>query len=59
MAEHRGGHFMRPTVLTEVSHDMLVMTEESFAPFMPVMRYSTEDEAVALANDTRYACPPR
>jgi acyl-CoA reductase-like NAD-dependent aldehyde dehydrogenase len=50
----RGGHFMRPTVLTEVSHDMLVMTEETFAPIMPVMRYATEDEAVALANDTHY-----
>jgi acyl-CoA reductase-like NAD-dependent aldehyde dehydrogenase len=49
-----GGHFMRPTVLTEVSHDMLVMTEESFAPIMPVMRYQTDDEAIALANDTHY-----
>jgi acyl-CoA reductase-like NAD-dependent aldehyde dehydrogenase len=49
-----GGHFMRPTVLTEVTHDMLAMTEESFAPIMPVMRYRTEDEAVALANDTHY-----
>ncbi len=45
---------MRPTVLTEVSHDMLLMREESFAPFMPVMRYRTDDEAVALANDTHY-----
>jgi succinate-semialdehyde dehydrogenase/glutarate-semialdehyde dehydrogenase len=33
---------------------MLLMTEESFAPFMPVMRFRTEDEAVALANDTHY-----
>jgi acyl-CoA reductase-like NAD-dependent aldehyde dehydrogenase len=49
-----GGHFMRPTVLTDVTHDMLLMREESFAPFMPVMRYRTEDEAVALANDTHY-----
>jgi succinate-semialdehyde dehydrogenase / glutarate-semialdehyde dehydrogenase len=49
-----GGHFMRPTVLTEVTHDMLAMTEESFAPIMPVMRYRTEDEAIALANDTHY-----
>jgi succinate-semialdehyde dehydrogenase / glutarate-semialdehyde dehydrogenase len=49
-----GGHFIRPTVLTEVNHDMLLMTEESFAPFMPVMRFRTEDEAVALANDTHY-----
>jgi acyl-CoA reductase-like NAD-dependent aldehyde dehydrogenase len=49
-----GGHFMRPTVLTEVNHDMVLMTEESFAPIMPVMRYRTDDEAVALANDTHY-----
>jgi acyl-CoA reductase-like NAD-dependent aldehyde dehydrogenase len=49
-----GGPFMRPTVLTEVTHDMLVMREESFAPFLPVMRYQTEDEAVALANDSHY-----
>jgi succinate-semialdehyde dehydrogenase / glutarate-semialdehyde dehydrogenase len=49
-----GGQFMRPTVLTEVSHDMLVMREESFAPFLPVMRYRCEDEAVALANDSHY-----
>jgi len=49
-----GGWFMRPTVLTEVTHDMLVMQEESFAPFLPVMRFSSEDEAIALANDTHY-----
>jgi succinate-semialdehyde dehydrogenase / glutarate-semialdehyde dehydrogenase len=49
-----GGWFMRPTVLTEVNHDMLLMREESFAPFLPVMRYRAEDEAVELANDTRY-----
>ena len=49
-----GGHFMRPTVLTGVSHDMLLMREESFAPFLPVMRYRAEDEAVELANDTPY-----
>lgn len=49
-----GGWFMRPTVLTDVTHDMLLMREESFAPFLPVMRYRTEDEAVELANDTPY-----
>jgi succinate-semialdehyde dehydrogenase / glutarate-semialdehyde dehydrogenase len=49
-----GGWFMRPTVLTEVNHDMLLMREESFAPFLPVMRYRAEDEAVELANDTHY-----
>lgn len=45
---------MRPTVLTEVNHDMLLMIEESFVPIMPVMRYQTDDEAVALANDTHF-----
>ena len=50
----KGGRFMRPTVLTEVNHDMLAMIEESFAPIMPVMRYRTDDEAVALANDTHF-----
>ena len=50
----KGGRFMRPTVLTEVNHDMLAMIEESFAPIMPVMRYQTDDEAVALANDTHF-----
>jgi acyl-CoA reductase-like NAD-dependent aldehyde dehydrogenase len=49
-----GGWFMRPTVLTEVTHDMALMREESFAPFLPVMRYRTEDEAITLANDTHY-----
>ena len=50
----KGGRFMRPTVLTEVNHDMLLMIEESFSPIMPVMRYRTDNEAVALANDTHY-----
>ncbi|HEY1698209.1 MAG TPA: aldehyde dehydrogenase family protein [Trebonia sp.] len=49
-----GGSFMRPAVLIEVNHGMLLMREESFAPFMPVMRYGCEDEAVALANDSHY-----
>jgi len=47
-----GGLYMRPTVLTGVTHDMLVMKDETFGPVLPVMAYSTVDEAVALANDT-------
>jgi acyl-CoA reductase-like NAD-dependent aldehyde dehydrogenase len=47
-----GGLYMRPTVLTEVTHDMIVMRDETFGPVLPVMRYRTVDEAVALANDT-------
>ena len=47
-----GGLYMRPTVLTGVTHDMAVMQEETFGPVLPVMAYDTVDEAVRLANDT-------
>jgi len=47
-----GGLYMRPTVLTDVNHDMIIMRDETFGPMMPVMRYRTIDEAVDLANDT-------
>ena len=49
-----GGWYCRPTVLTEVTHDMLVMKEETFGPIMPVMPFNTVDEAVELANGTIY-----
>jgi len=49
-----GGLYMRPTVLTEVTHAMKIMRDETFGPVMPVMRYHTEEEAVRLANDTYF-----
>lgn len=49
-----GGLWCRPTVLTNVNHSMKVMTEETFAPIMPVMSFSTVEEAIDLANDTIY-----
>ncbi|HEY1284203.1 MAG TPA: aldehyde dehydrogenase family protein [Steroidobacteraceae bacterium] len=49
-----GGLYMRPTVLTHVSHDMKLMREETFGPVIPVMKYRTEEEAVRLANDTEF-----
>jgi acyl-CoA reductase-like NAD-dependent aldehyde dehydrogenase len=49
-----GGFWCRPTVLTHVNHSMKVMTEETFGPIMPVMPFSTVEEAIALANDTIY-----
>jgi succinate-semialdehyde dehydrogenase/glutarate-semialdehyde dehydrogenase len=49
-----GGLYMRPTVLTGVTHDMLIMREETFGPCIPVMAYSNVDEAVRLANDTQF-----
>lgn len=50
----RDGHFYEPTVLTNVSRDMPVVTEETFGPVLPIVSYETVDEAVELANDTRY-----
>ncbi len=49
-----GGLWLEPTVLTDVNHDMLVMTEETFGPVMPVMAFADDDQAVALANDTEF-----
>jgi succinate-semialdehyde dehydrogenase / glutarate-semialdehyde dehydrogenase len=51
---HGGGWWCRPTVLTQVNHVMKVMTEETFGPIMPVMSFSTVEEAITLANDSIY-----
>ncbi|MED7923945.1 aldehyde dehydrogenase family protein [Nonomuraea sp. LP-02] len=51
---HGGGHWCRPTVLSGVDHSMLVMTEETFGPVLPVMAVDGPDEAVALAADSAY-----
>lgn len=49
-----GGLYLRPTIVTGVTHDMTIMRDETFGPIIPVMRFSTVDEAVALANDTSF-----
>jgi len=49
-----GGLYMRPTILTDVSHEMAIMRDETFGPVMPVMRFRTAEEAVRLANDSCY-----
>ncbi|MCR9196541.1 MAG: aldehyde dehydrogenase family protein, partial [Hyphomonas sp.] len=51
---HGGGRWLKPTVLTDVTHDMLVMREETFGPILPVMAFDTVDEAIGLANDTEF-----
>ncbi len=48
------GLFFEPTVLTDVSHDMLIMRDETFGPVLPIMRVADLDEAVRLANRTHY-----
>lgn len=49
-----GPQFVAPMVLTDVSHSMAVMREETFGPVLGVMRFRTDDEAVTLANDSCY-----
>jgi acyl-CoA reductase-like NAD-dependent aldehyde dehydrogenase len=48
------GDFFEPTVLTGVDHTMLCMTEETFGPTLPIMKVGDEEEAIRLANDSRY-----
>ncbi len=48
------GPFFEPTVLTNVNHEMDVMSEETFGPVLPIMTFQTDDEAVSLANDSHY-----
>jgi acyl-CoA reductase-like NAD-dependent aldehyde dehydrogenase len=48
------GSFYPPTVLVDVDHSMLCMTEETFGPTLPIMKVSTVAEAVRLSNDSPY-----
>jgi succinate-semialdehyde dehydrogenase/glutarate-semialdehyde dehydrogenase len=48
------GYFFEPTVLTDVPASARLLTEEIFGPVAPVMRFSTEEEAIAAANRTEY-----
>jgi gamma-glutamyl-gamma-aminobutyraldehyde dehydrogenase len=49
-----GGYFVQPTVFDQVHNGMKIAREEIFGPVLSVLRFSTEDEAVAIANDTPY-----
>ncbi len=50
----RGGNFYQPTVLADVTPAMRVAREETFGPVAPLFRFTTEAEAVAMANDTEF-----
>ncbi|MEZ5184171.1 MAG: NAD-dependent succinate-semialdehyde dehydrogenase [Candidatus Nanopelagicales bacterium] len=52
--EFQAGFFFEPTVLTNVTTDMSVMTDEPFGPIAPITPFSGFDDAVALANSTAY-----
>lgn len=49
-----GGYWGEPTIVTGVDHSMLLMTEETFGPIIPVMAYSDIEQAIEWANDSEY-----
>lgn len=49
-----GGAYYSPTIITNVTQDMRVWCEEVFGPVLPIVSFKTEEEAIALANDTQY-----
>jgi len=52
---HRlGGNFFEPTILANVPADALIFREETFGPVAPLFRFTTEEEAIRLANDTDF-----
>jgi aldehyde dehydrogenase (NAD+) len=48
------GHYMEPTIFADVASKMIIAQEEIFGPVLSILPYDTEDEAIAIANDTIY-----
>lgn len=48
------GNYVAPTLLTNVNHEMVVMTEETFGPVIPVMKVKNDAEAIKLMNDSQF-----
>jgi aldehyde dehydrogenase (NAD+) len=51
---HEKGHFVSATVFADVTNDMTIAQEEIFGPVLSIIKYSDEDEALAIANDSQY-----
>lgn len=49
-----GGHFIEPTIFTNVTNDMKIAKEEIFGPVLSIIRYSEVEEAISMANDSIY-----
>nr|WP_206379754.1 NAD-dependent succinate-semialdehyde dehydrogenase [Pseudomonas veronii] len=49
-----GGGFFQPTLLADVTHGMRIAREEIFGPVMPLLRFDSDDEAIAMANDSEF-----
>lgn len=50
----QGGFFVQPTILTGITPDMTIARDEVFGPVLSIFTFDTEEEAIKLANDTRY-----
>jgi acyl-CoA reductase-like NAD-dependent aldehyde dehydrogenase len=48
------GYFLQPTVVVDVTHDMTIAREEIFGPAAAILKFSSEDEVIDLANDSEY-----
>lgn len=48
------GHFYAPTLLSDITTDMLIYREETFGPVAPVIAFDDDDDVIAMANDTNY-----
>jgi succinate-semialdehyde dehydrogenase/glutarate-semialdehyde dehydrogenase len=53
-ARDGAGYFFDPTVLTDIPDDAKLLREEIFGPVAPIIRFGSEEEAIAAANDTEY-----
>ena len=49
-----GGNYFEPTIIVDVPKNAKVSQEETFGPLAPLFRFSTEEEAIAMANDTEF-----
>ncbi|WP_309475519.1 NAD-dependent succinate-semialdehyde dehydrogenase [Pseudomonas putida] len=49
-----GGSYFEPTVLTNVPNEALIFSDETFGPVAPLFRFESEEEAIAMANDTPF-----
>jgi aldehyde dehydrogenase (NAD+) len=48
------GYFVKPTVFVNVSNDMIIAREEIFGPVLSIIQYNTDEDAIRIANDSKY-----
>ncbi len=52
--DSKKGYYYQPTIIVDVTYDMPVWTEETFGPVAPIIKFKTEDEAIKIANNSRF-----